>query len=357
METKRKTGRGTSAVSVKNNKKTKKTGLSFRKKTEKKPAPVRDPEQERTARQNREATRARQRREARAKERSKAPKRPVPAVVYTQPEVLDRRKLVMQLLIVTAIVLALVMGMSVFFKVENIMVSGAHVYSEWKVVEASGLEKGDYLLTFSIPKACGKIIAELPYVDNVRIGIKLPDTVNIVIDELDVTYAIQAIDSSWWLISSEGKVIDQTDGGAAAGYTRIEGVYLDSPVLGEMGVAFERPAEVTSESSEETGEIVGTEPVIITNAERFQAALQILQALEANDIVGQAASLSVEDMYDIQLWYGAQYQVLLGDATNLEYKIACMYSAINDPQMSTGYGVLDISFTIWPDRIGYTPFE
>lgn len=319
------------------------------------------PEQQRTAKQNREAVRARQRREARAQKRSKAPKRPAPAVVYTQPEVFNRHKLVMRLLIVTAVVVALVLGMSIFFKVETITVSGARVYSEWTVVEASGIEEGDHLLTFSIPRASGKIIAELPYVQSVRIGIKLPDTVNIVIEELEVTYAVQSTDGLWWLISSEGKVVDQTDAGTAAGYTKVLGIYLESPLLGEQAVAFETPtaptAETAGDANGESTELVGTEPVVVTNAQRLEVALEILQALEASDIVGEAASVDVTDLGDIELWYGTQYQVQLGDAGNLSYKISCMYSAINSEEMSTGYGVLDISFTTWPDQIGYTPFE
>lgn len=315
-----------------------------------------DAERSRRARQNREAAKARQRQEARARKRRKAAKRPVPAVVYTQPAAFNRSRLAMQLLIVTAVVLALVMGLSIFFKVETITVSGANVYSEWVIREASGISEGDNLLTFSIPRACGRIIAELPYVKNVRIGIKLPDTVNIIIEEEDVVYAIQSSDALWWLITSEGKVVQQTDGGTAGSYTKIEGVTLESPLLNEQAVAMEVPIVATAETDPD-GNIIGTEPVIVTNAERLEIALQILRELEANDIVGEAASVNVTDIGDIELWYGQKYQVKLGDTSNLSKKIASMYSVINSSEMTTGYGVLDITFTTWPDKVGYTPFE
>lgn len=306
--------------------------------------------------QNREALRARQRQAARAETRQKRSARPTPAVVYTEPAAFNRNRLLLQLVTVVAVVLALVMGMSIFFKVEKITVSGAKVYSPWTVREASGISEGDYLLSFSRAKASGRIIAELPYVDNVRIGIKLPDTVNIVIEELDVVYAIQASDGLWWLISSEGKVVEMTDAGAAAGYTKVIGVNLENPVIGEIGSAKEEATTPTAQTDAQ-GNIVGTVPVTVTNAERLEVALQILQTLERNDIVGAAASINVSDLSNIELWYGQQYQVLLGDTGRLDYKIACMCAAIASSEMATGYGILDVSFNIRTDDVMYTPFE
>ena len=97
-------------------------------------------------------------------------------------------------------------------------------------------------------------------------------------------------------------------------------------------------------------------PVTTTGAQRLDAALQILKALEENDIVGSAASVDVSRIDDIILWYGTRYQVNLGDSTNLEHKIACMNAVI--AQLSEYQsGVLDCSFTIWPNQVGYTPFS
>ena len=284
------------------------------------------------------------------KSKTKRPKQPTPAVIYTQPAAFNRNRLLVQLATVTAIVLALVMGLSVFFKVEHITVSGAEVYSEWAIKEASGLEEGmDSLLTFSRPRAGALIKANLPYVDTVRFGIKLPDTVNIIVEEDDVVYAIKDQNGAWWLINSDGRVVEMAKNSKASNYTQVLGVTLDNPVADERGVA----TEATPMETEEGGEII---PVTVTGAQRLTAALQILQALEENDIVGDAASVDVTRMEDIIVWYGTRYQVNLGDSANLDYKIACMNDVIL--QMSDYQsGILDISFTIWPDRVVYTPFS
>lgn len=283
------------------------------------------------------------------KPKTKRPKQPTPAVIYTQPAAFNRNRLFVQLLTVTAVVLALVMGLSVFFKVEHITVSGADVYSEWAIKEASGLVEGsDNLLTFSRPRAGALIKANLPYVDTVRFGINLPDTVNIIVKEDDVVYAIKDQNGTWWLMNSEGRVVEMGNNSKASSHTQILGVTLDNPVPDQKGIATEAAPMETDDS----GEII---PVTVTGAQRLNTVLQILKALEENGVVGEVASVDVTRMEDIILWYGSRYQVNLGNTDRLDYKIACMNDVIL--QMSEWQsGVLDISFTIWPDQVGYTPF-
>lgn len=282
------------------------------------------------------------------KKRQRDQRNDTPAVIYTQPTAFNRDRLLIQLLTVTAVVAALVLGMSVFFKVKTIMISGVETYSAWTVREASGISEGDGLLTFSKTRAIAKIHASLPYVDDVRIGIKLPDTVIIYIEEMAVSYAVESTQGDWWLINSDGRVVEQTTANAASSHTKLLGVKLDSPIEGNDAVAANDVPQETLES----GEAV---PQAVTGAQRLSSALQILKALEANDIVGQAASVDVSSLEDVTLWYGSRYEVMLGDTANMEYKIACMNDAILDLSEYQS-GILDISFRTWPDQVGYTPF-
>lgn len=294
------------------------------------------------------------RREKRAaeaeKKRRRAERLNTPAMIYTQPVSFNSRRLAIQLITILAVVLALVLGMSVFFKVKQIGVAGAKSYPEWTIAQTSGIKEGDNLLTINRTRASGKIVANLPYVKSARIGIKLPDTVIIEIEEAAVFYSIQDQDGVWWLINSDGKVVEQTNAQTARNYTKVLGVTIYQPQAGEIGVATE---EAPVETDPTTGEAV---QALITGAQRLRYALQILQQLELNDIVGEAASVDVSQTQDITLWYGTQYQVNLGSIADMEKKIVYMKNAImqmNDYQT----GILDISFTTWPDQVGYTPFD
>ena len=297
------------------------------------------------------------RREAEAEKRRRRQNRfNTPAVIYTQPAAFNRDKLIVQLISVLSVVIAMMIGLSVFFKVGRITVSGAETYQPWTIVENSGISKGDNLLTFSRAKAVSQILANCPYVKDVRIGIKLPDTVNIEIVESDVVYAIKDEQGTWWLMNSDAKVSEMINGSRASNYTQVLGVTLSSPKIGETGVA----TEIQTEQTDPTEEVAGTMPtvaaIVISGAQRLNTAKEILKALEDNDIVGEAASVDVTDVDNIELWYGSRYQVELGDSNNLTYKIACMYDAIL--QMSDyETGVLDVSFNTWTDQVAYTPFS
>lgn len=299
-------------------------------------------------------TKERNRIQARPKAPNGRPaQRPKPKVRYTPAKTFSRNRFLLHLATVAAVVLALVLGMSIFFKANQINVSGATKYTPWEIREASGIQDGDALLTLSDAKISANIRAKLPYVGDVRVGIKLPDTVNIEIKELEVVYAVEAVDASWWLLDAAGRVVDSTDAAAAKNYTRILGVRIHNAQIGEPAKAAE-PEEPT-ESQAATGITVPTQPKVAAR-ELLDTVVQVLTALENNGVMGVIDSVDVSDTETILLWYENRYQVSLGDISRLDYKVGAMKSSIQKMgQYQTGY--LDVSFTIWPNEVGYRPFD
>lgn len=289
-------------------------------------------------------------------------------VVYTAPGPFKRERFILQLLTVVAVVLALLFGMSIFFKVgvetdasgaqiAKIYVSGTNKYTAHDVVEASGIKIGENLLTIRETEVSGRVMEQLPYVTKVRVRIKLPDTVNIEITETDVTYSVEAADGSWWLIRADGKVLDKTNAAEAELTTKVIGVKIASPVVGEQAVAFEQE-QPQSEESEATQAGQATQPTqpIITAAEQLTTLLEILQNLESNGVIGDVVSVDVSNLNGISLWYGDRYDVYLGDRTRIDFKISSMIAAIQKMK-SYQTGKLDVSFTTMEDQVIYTPFE
>lgn len=278
-----------------------------------------------------------------------APKQPTPDVVYTQPGPFNRNRFLLRLATVVAAVLALIFGISIFFKVETVTVSGNEKYTPWEVREASGIKDGDNLLGLNGARITSNIISGLPYVDKVRIGIKLPDTVKIEIVELDVVYAIQADDGSWWLMRADGVIVEKTNDADAELHTKVLGVQITGPETGKKAVAAQPVAQETTADGQQI-------PVTVRAEEQLDTAVTILQYLEENGVIGDAASVNVGDLLALELWFGDRYQVTIGDATQLKYKIESMKSAI-DQMGDYQSGTLDVSFTTWPNQVGYTPFQ
>ena len=290
-------------------------------------------------------------------------------VVYTPPKPFKRGRFVLHLATVVAVVLAVVLGMSIFFKVETVKVSGCKTYTEWEIAEASGIETGSNLLTVSRAQVSGNIISRLPYVDSVRVGIFLPDTVNIENKELDIVYAIEDAEGNWWLMNDEGKIVEQINPVSSKEYTRILGVRLEGAEVGKVAVA-EEPVLATipvagsdpdnNETSEPTETTAETEPeatirVGVTGAERLNTALAVIQQLSSNSISGQVDSVDVTNLTDIELWYDERFQINLGNTGQLEYKVSALKATINRME-SYESGYLDLTFTSWQDKVGYTPF-
>ncbi|MBQ6832524.1 MAG: FtsQ-type POTRA domain-containing protein [Oscillospiraceae bacterium] len=270
--------------------------------------------------------------------------------VYTQPKPFHRNRFLLRLATVAAVVLALVFGMSIFFKVdqEKITVSGTVKYDPWAVREASGIVDGENLLTLSKGRISDNIMSKLPYIRDVRIGRELPDTVHIQVTELEVVYAVEDSAGEWWLISADGRIVEQCAAASAEDYTKILGVQLSAPEVGSQAAAYEPVQE-----PDEDGETV---PVTVYAGERLQAALQIMQNMEKVGMMGVITSLDVTELEDIQMWYGTRFQMLLGDSKDLYRKVDALKQAVD--QMDTyDAGTLDASFTFWPTEVGYTPFS
>ena len=133
-------------------------------------------------------------------------------------------KLLSVLLICTAIIVA----MTLFFRVDEIVVTGQRRYTAEEIQEASGVELGSnlYLLNkYDIVRAIG---AKLPYIEDIRVNRKLPDTLLIEVHESGRPFALVQ-DGSAWLISANGKIVEQVPENQAGQYGQISGCQLLAP--------------------------------------------------------------------------------------------------------------------------------
>lgn len=289
------------------------------------------------------------------KVRRQTPKQPEPEVIYTQPGPFNTNRFLLRLISMIAVVFALIFGMSIFFKVKTVTVAGTNKYTPQEIREASGILDGENLLGISEAKLSTNIKNNLPYVNTVRVGIKLPDTVKIEIEELDVVYSVEAEDATWWLMRSDGVVVEQTNAAEAERTTKLIGVKIASPTVGEAAVA----AQPVSEETTPEGE---TLPVSTWPTEQLDAAISIFQYLEERGIIGEAANVNVTNMTQLEFWYKDRFQIILGDATQLSYKVMLAQVAIDEYMQTYDSGVLDVSLTVQPDpdkeyQVIYTPFS
>ena len=127
---------------------------------------------------------------------------------------------------------AILAGCVVFFRVNEVVVTGNSRYSTQEVIAASGIELGDNLFLVNRPQTAQSILRQLPYVENAVPVHRLPDKVELHITEC-VPVATFRFEGSWWLLDSRGKLLEQGEKAITGNLPEVRGLHPVGPTVGE----------------------------------------------------------------------------------------------------------------------------
>ena len=267
-----------------------------------------------------------------------------PAAKKKQKVRYRNKNLKYQLLTVAAVVLAIVLCLVIFFRVKHINITnlgqeqilsgqteegqqgGHHYYTAADIIAVCGIEEGDNLLTISKEVVAAKIMAALPYVSEVYIQRVIPNTVNITISEFDVAYAITDTNGQWWLINRDGKVLEKTTEDESKSHIIIQGLTIVPPEKPGVSIEPEEAEDMAEQNAKKT------------------SLVSILQLLEDYEYCKKLVTIDLTSSYDIQLWYGTQYQIRIGNTEDLSHKLAYLDGVLLKLQ-SYQTGAIDLTFT------------
>lgn len=224
-----------------------------------------------------------------------------------------------KLLIMLALVAAVVLGVAIFFRVNEVQVQGNVLYSAEQIAAASGVEEGDNLLMVNRAAVVGGVQAQLPYVQTVSVGRILPDTVVIRVHESEIAGLVEADVGSKWYVNTEGRVLGSSVDGFQGQIVELTGFTVAAPVAGEQAVA--------SEGMEEN----------------MTAGLQVLAELEGSGLIERVTGINTEKSFDIHLYCGEQYDILLGGSDRLDYKVWYLQGVLEQLQPYQA-GIIDLTF-------------
>lgn len=103
---------------------------------------------------------------------------------------------------------AVVTALALFFRMDHIIVTGSERYTEQEIIDASGLETGKNLYFLNKYTVKERIFESLPYVEEVAINRKLPDSLVIEVRECTAAAAVED-EAGVWLVSEHGKLLEQ----------------------------------------------------------------------------------------------------------------------------------------------------
>lgn len=225
-----------------------------------------------------------------------------------------------RMLTMAAVAMAVACCMTLFFQVEQIMVRGNHLYTAAEIADASGISPGDNMVTIQKANAASMIRSTLPYVRSVHIERNLPGTVEILVTESEISFAIEARNQSWYMVSTDGLVMEEIQSVHAPDYPNVKGLVLADPKPGNP---------ISGES------------------QKRSVVIKLMQLLVQYDLAMDTEYIDVTETHNITIKCGEKYEVMLGTSDDLDYKIEYLTAALRTlaADGNTKDGILDLTFT------------
>lgn len=223
-----------------------------------------------------------------------------------------------KLLSVLMICGAIIAAMTLFFRVSTVEVTGQRRYSEEEIRQASGVQPGDNLYLLNKHDVARRIVESLPYIENVHPYRRLPDTLVIEVEESGRPFAVVQ-DGSAWLVSSNGKIVDQAAESQAGQYGRISGCELLAPSVGT--------------------------PIALATEYALQQSslLDLLAALDAAGMAENVDAIRLDDLSYLNMDYIGRFTVRMAYGADYEWELKKLAGTLeSDKIQSNMTGTIDL---------------
>ena len=198
---------------------------------------------------------------------------------------------------------AVVIALTLFFKVGSIEVTGNSRYSAEEIAAATGVEMGDNLILLDRYGIQRKLFVDLPYIKEARIYPIPPSTLSVEVVERTAVAALPGA-GAYWLISRDGKLLEAVDETQAQDYLGIAGLEADAPAAGqELRLAEDSPITLS----------------------RLQ---ELLAALEERQILARADSLDMTSDDTLVIYYDGRFRVEMYYSADFDYKLHCLEETV-----------------------------
>ncbi|MBR2934980.1 MAG: FtsQ-type POTRA domain-containing protein [Oscillospiraceae bacterium] len=221
-----------------------------------------------------------------------------------------------KLLAVIAMLAAVVMGATVFFRVEEMVVTGNQRYTAAQIIDATGIVQGDNLFGMNKFETARQIRRQLPYVEGVNIRRGWPDTLIITVTECEAAARVTG-EKGQWLISRSGKVLELARG-ITQNVIAVEGLNAVQP---ESGL-----------------------PLVVREEQQIRgdALLSLLNALEQCGMLKKVTYIDMTSPSRILMDFDVRFTVKLPVNGDFNYLLGAMGQAV-DTLEDYETGTLDLT--------------
>ena len=277
-----------------------------------------------------------------------------------------RRRMLGVLAVLAVLAAAVLLSVNLLFKVTAFRIENfdrttpadTGIYSGEDILNALQIEQDSNLFGFSTAAKTQELSLALPYLDRVQVDIQLPGTVVVKVEPATERFAVP-YDGGWAILSDRLKILRLAD-------SRPDGMLslsmtLDDTFDPQVGTYVE-PASYTSlldapEQAAASGDAAEPTPTPTATAAPEVVYLQtpapevlqtLLTELHEKDLFDGITAVDIADLSRISVVYQDRVRVILGNDTNMEYKLRLAAVALTDPDeglLPADRGTLDVSMT------------
>lgn len=242
---------------------------------------------------------------------------------------------------------AAVLCLAMFFRTKAITVTGNYRYSDKELISASGIQLEQNVFSVDRKRTAGQIIDAFSYLEEVEVVPVLPTTMEIRVVESVPRLRVVNSSSSYSLLSTRGRIIEQCAGLAEEDLPLVLGTNLG---WCDQGSYPERlPPEVTNRRHKEHRDATPEE----TEAVRVMQTLAYV--VEASEAAGmeELCYIDVSDELSTSVLWDKRVLIRLGTELDLERKFLFVKTILEE-ELEEGFtGVVDVS-TLSKNSRAYT---
>ncbi|MBR2132842.1 MAG: FtsQ-type POTRA domain-containing protein [Oscillospiraceae bacterium] len=213
----------------------------------------------------------------------------------------------LRLISVVLSAVVIVAALTLFFKVEQVVVSGQMRYTEEEIVEISGVLPGDNLILLDKYMIARNIYTELPYITDVVVNRSFPDTLVLEVTETRGAFAVDS-GGVWWLVSDGGKLLEAVSDERAQESIVLRGVTMPEAAVGAY-VKFDENGNLTT-----------------------QRLLDIASTLSERGMLEKANYLDTSDPRKLVMGYDNRFAVEMFYDADLEFSFNCLEAVVEKLQ-------------------------
>ncbi len=226
---------------------------------------------------------------------------------------IDKMKIISAVIILIMCVLVLIGVIRLvrsFMKVSDFYVTGDSPYEIEDIVNASGIRPGDKLYKIDVDAAKRRIMASCPYISEIEIKSRFPNTVEIRVESLTASWYV-AIAGDYYALDSNLRVLEETSNNQKfinGGIPQITLPNIKTAVVGEELVFGDSESEV-------------------------KYADEFMNMVKQTSFKSRLTLVDIERRFEIYIQVDGVFNVYMGSATDIKSKLDAIEKALSDPML------------------------